>query len=282
MTFQKVFFYHSQSFDPFINIALEDYLFRYFELKKGEMICLLYRNQPSVVIGHFQNPWRECHLQLMEQDFVTLVRRLSGGGAVYHDLGNLNYSFINQKSDNNLEFNSNILRELLIYLGIEENAIKIDEKRRDIFINGFKISGSAFKNIKDRSYHHGTLLVDSPLEKLMSYLDSPIKGRIKGKLVPSKRSNVTSLKELGVKASIEGVSDGFRNLLRKFFQGLEEVSMTRDSFFERKEFQERLSMIRQKEFIYGETPRFVFDNQETIENGIYSTGPKKNQEFQGE
>jgi lipoate-protein ligase A len=191
--------YISPSTDPYFNLALEDYLFR--SVLNTQPILYLWQNANSIVIGRAQNPWTECDLDKMAQDDVKLVRRQSGGGAVYHDLGNLNFTFLNPKNSPNSNLNYNKQTNLQIIINALEQ-FDISAKfsgRNDILVypeisdpNGKKISGSAFRETKDKAFHHGTLLVNADLEKLGAYLTPPDK-KLKSKGVKSVRSRVAIL-----------------------------------------------------------------------------------------
>jgi lipoate-protein ligase A len=189
----KIKIYLSDSHDPWFNLATEDFLFKHTE--ESAVILFLWRNSPSVVIGRAQNPYLECQLAQMEQDDVLLARRQSGGGTVYHDLGNLNFTFISPTSgpySYAKEVNFNVVLEALSSLNIPA----IRSPRNDLWISyhgeNRKISGSAFRETKHRAFHHGTLLIDSNLDRLSRYL-APSTKKIEAKGVKSVRSPVINL-----------------------------------------------------------------------------------------
>ena len=186
--------YVSHSTNPWFNLATEDWLFQ--ELTEFDHILFLWRNADTVVIGRSQNPWAECHLDKMEADNVCLARRQSGGGAVFHDLGNTNFTFISKKSDYNKQENLTIIINALQKLGIKAEA----SGRNDLVAfntqgESRKISGSAFKEKANRAFHHGTLLINANLTRLVDYL-SPNKKKLAAKGVKSVRSRVMNLTEL--------------------------------------------------------------------------------------
>ena len=155
------------SHDPFFNQAFEDYVFRTY--REGDVL-LLWRNRPAVVVGCYQNICREVHMRALLDRGIPVVRRMSGGGTVYHDLGNLNYTLISDQTgpldyDRCLE---PVIRAL--------NALGVPAQKNrtcDIAVDGKKISGSAQKIAGGRVLHHGTLLFDSDL----SLLDEITTGR---------------------------------------------------------------------------------------------------------
>ena len=171
---------------PWINLAIEQFIFEHSTHYK----CLLWRNDPCVVIGRNQNPFVECHLSLLKKHQIPLVRRKSGGGTVFHDLGNTNYSIIMPQESFNRRSTSLILKKALHSLDIPADI----NERFDVTVDGLKVSGSAYRLTRKNAYHHGTMLIDSDLIQLSKFLHSPIQG-ITGKGVTSVRSQVTRLRE---------------------------------------------------------------------------------------
>ena len=184
----------SETLNPWFNLATENYIFRDMDPKTP--ILFLWRNQETVVIGRFQNPWKECNLQQMEKDQVLLARRQSGGGAVFHDLGNTNFTFLSGRRHYNKQVNNQIICKAIATFGINAYA----SGRNDLCVDKTvgqepgprKISGSAFKETKDRCFHHGTLLIKANLTKLQNYLTPPRK-KLTSKGLRSVRSRVSNL-----------------------------------------------------------------------------------------
>lgn len=147
----------SQSYDIFTNLALEDWLYKNFDFKNHHLL-MLWANDPCVVIGRHQNPFIEANISNLLRSGVTLARRNSGGGAVYHDRGNLNCTFFTPRERYNRKYNLNIITRALF----REWGIKADiSKRDDIMLLDKKISGTAAKLGQPNAYHHCTLLVNS-------------------------------------------------------------------------------------------------------------------------
>lgn len=181
--------YVSTSQNPFFNIAFEQWL---FNSTRNDRILYLWRNGPSVIIGRFQGAWKECKVNDMEREGVNLVRRASGGGAVYQDLGNSIFTFISPRHDTkSIAENNKIIVDALEAIGVNGSPTG----RNDIEVNGQKISGAAFRHTKDRSLHHGTLLLDLDMSALERYL-TPNKLKMESKGVSSVAARVINLKKI--------------------------------------------------------------------------------------
>lgn len=195
---RKIFIYNAQGTDPHENLAAEKVLMD--ALQPGEAMLYLWQNLNTVVIGRNQNAWLECRTSLLEEEGGKLSRRLSGGGAVYHDLGNLNFTFLMCKEDYDLDKQVEVIKQACALSGI------LAEKsgRNDLLADGRKFSGNAFYQDKVHAYHHGTLMVDVDKDKLGRYL-SPPQSKLLAKGVASVRSRVVNLKELCPSLTIEGM-----------------------------------------------------------------------------
>ena len=177
--------------DPRINLAIEEHLLRNVEVM--EPILLFYINEPSVIIGRNQNTIEEIDPNYVDAQGIRVVRRLSGGGAVYHDLGNLNFSFITpdkQYLHNFAMFTDPVIR-VLKQLGVEAEL----RGRSDIFAAGKKISGNAQYASGGRMFSHGTLLFDTDIGQMLKALN-PGQAEISSKAVQSVRNFVTNIREL--------------------------------------------------------------------------------------
>ena len=185
---RKIRYFISTETNPYKNLAVEEYLLK--NVKEEECILYLWQNEKTVVIGKNQNPWKECKGAELEADGGSLVRRLSGGGAVFHDLGNLNFTFLVAKENYNVERQLEVILEAVKALGIP--AMKTG--RNDISVEGKKFSGNAFFSDGSHNYHHGTILVNVDMSMLSHYLNVS-RDKLVSKGVESVRARVTNLTE---------------------------------------------------------------------------------------
>jgi lipoate-protein ligase A len=179
--------------NPFFNMAVEEYI-----LKEFKADCfMLWRNEPAIIVGKNQNTLSEINLEYVQANKIPVVRRLSGGGTVFHDLGNLNFTFIKNESEGNFNnFRKFTLPILNVLKSLNVNAEF--SGRNDLTIEGKKFSGNAQYNYKNRVLHHGTLLFSSDISNLSKALQAkPLKFQDKGiKSVISRVTNISShLKE---------------------------------------------------------------------------------------
>ena len=241
--------FESDRFDPHNNLALEKHLMDI--TRPGECLLYLWQNQNTVVIGRNQNAWLECRTSLLEEEGGTLARRLSGGGAVFHDLGNLNFTFIMCKEDYDLDKQLSVIRKACAYAGIE--AVK--SGRNDLLADGRKFSGNAFYQNQTHAYHHGTIMIDVDRDKLGRYL-SPPKAKLEAKGVSSVRSRVVNLKELSPDLTIDGMKEFMRKAFSEVY-GMDATALALDEAG-RKAVDELRIRYGAWEYLYGAPLPFTF------------------------
>lgn len=211
------FILKSISNNPYYNLALENYLFRNTPLKatgNGEPFTsqrlLFYINRPCAVIGKNQTVWQEVYLHDLEKRGYDLLRRLSGGGTVIHDLGNVNYSYITSRN----QFDSSFFNKLIIrWLQNYDPSLPIElNKRGDILFDQKKCSGSAYKIASGKAYHHGTMLINSDLNKFHGLLKPHTKDGIHWETpsVGSVRSDISTIGLDSADDFIDICVDGFQ------------------------------------------------------------------------
>lgn len=181
--------YTSEHLNPYINLATEKFLFE--NLPKNSLTLYLWQNENTVVIGKNQNPWAESNCELLKNEGGLVARRMSGGGAVFHDKGNLNFTFIADDENFDISRHLEIIKKGCAECGIEAEI----SGRNDILANGRKFSGNAFYHSGGRSYHHGTILISGDKEKLKRYL-TPGPEKLKAKGVKSVESRTVNLCEI--------------------------------------------------------------------------------------
>ncbi|NDP22348.1 MAG: lipoate--protein ligase family protein [Paludibacter sp.] len=214
---------HSNSTSTAFNLAAEEYLFS----NVLDDVLFLYVNEPSVIIGSNQVLRNEINIEFCHENNIQIFRRMSGGGAVFHDLGNLNYCFISNKLQGKSSLDADFLFPIIDVLRSMEIPVKIG-KRKDLWLpNGFKVSGTASHISKNRVLHHGTLLYDTDLNHLRNALnvnnkDNDVKG------VPSIPSPVKNISTFIEEQNLEIYSTKyfFELFIDKFlhFYNLEHVS----------------------------------------------------------
>lgn len=248
--------------DPTLNLAMEEYVLK--NMPKDDSYFLFYINRPSIIIGKNQNTIEEVNQSYIDEQGIDVVRRISGGGAVYHDTGNLNFSFVTDDDGNsfhNFQKFTEPIVEALKSLGVDAKL----SGRNDIQVGEAKISGNAMVKVKDRMFSHGTLMLNSELDEVQNALKvNPAK--IKSKGIRSVRSRVANISEF-LDEPID--IDEFKEIILKSIFGetqVEEYKLTDEDW----QKIEKLSneKYRTWEWNYGRNPKYNFEREEKFEKGF--------------
>ncbi|MGF6376041.1 lipoate-protein ligase A [Clostridiales Family XIII bacterium PM5-7] len=186
-------FIESKSTNPFFNLALEEYVFE--KLDKSQQYFILWQNYNTIVIGKYQNTMEEINQDYVDEHNINIARRLSGGGAVYHDSGNLNYTFITDQTDT-MDFNFNVFIQPVTAALAQFNITAEFTGRNDVTIDGKKFSGSSQYAKGNRVMHHGCIMVDSNLNNVTNAL-KPKAAKFDSKSTKSVASRVTTIRQHG-------------------------------------------------------------------------------------
>ena len=252
----------SNSTDPYFNLALEEYVFEY--LPKDESYFMLWQNANTIVIGKYQNTIEEVNQKVVDERGIKVVRRLSGGGAVYHDMGNLNFTFIvDQNEVKGLNFRIFVepVVDTLKGFGIDAEF----SGRNDILIKGMKISGNSQYVRKNRVMHHGCIMLDSNLDKVADALRVK-EAKFKSKNSKSVRSRVTTINE---NAPRKITMEEFRSALKGHILGdenMEPYELTAEDLKE-------INRIKDEKYAtwdwnYGRASEFEMTREEKFDAGL--------------
>jgi len=225
----------SNSNETTFNLATEEYFLK----ETQNEYFILYINKPSVVIGRNQNPYEEVNIPFLLDNDIQLVRRITGGGAVYHDLGNINYSFIVNGLEhlNDYEYFTKKITEPLNKIGV---PVTFREKSH-IFLDNHKVSGNAQTFFKNRVLHHGTLLFSTDIESLKGCLKPKV--YVESKSIKSNRSQVKNIDEyVGYNTLLHTLLPNYRTFSDEEIQDIRKFE---DKYFK-------------WEWNYGESPRFTY------------------------
>lgn len=242
----RFFYYINPSLDPHHTLAAEEYMLKYIE--PGDVVMYLYTHEDSVIIGKHQNAWAECRHEQLLADGGKLARRISGGGAVFHDIGNLNFSFIAAHDTYDVHRQLKVMLDAANLFGIHAEF----SGRNDIMANGRKFSGNAFCRRKNGSFHHGTILIDSDMDKLSQYL-AVSKDKIESKGISSVRARVVNLKELNPDISPQKMTEALLKAYKAEYGDPQPYPFTDEA---RAEIEELAARNKSWEWLFGESPQF--------------------------
>lgn len=235
----------SEEHDPYYNLALEEELLR--GVHADEVILYLWQNEKTVVIGRNQNPYLECDVSELTAGGVRLARRISGGGAVYHDLGNLNFTFIYQEHHKNLEQQLYVINKAVEALGVTVEF----SGRNDLTIQGQKFSGHAFYAEDGHEFHHGTLMVNVDLSQLGQVL-KPSKLKMQAKGITSVKSRVVNLQQLDPSCTVDKLIDLLVGSFGEVYGDVQEpLKYNRGNYSPA-----QLSKYEDPQWLFGESPKY--------------------------
>ena len=254
----------NKSTDPFFNLALDEYAMKHIDV--DEDFFFLWQNAPSVIIGKNQNTAEEINQKFIDQNGIKVARRVSGGGAVYHDLGNLNFTFVISVDDPGKVNYKKYVQPIIDAL--ESMGIKAEASgRNDILVDGLKISGNAQRMANGKLMHHGTIMFDLNIENMVKALNvDPDKITSKG--VKSVRSRVTNIKEHLTHGDIHEFWDNLHYYLSNEGQD-QEIVLTEDDIA--KIQAEADSKFSTWDWIYGASPEFNLKNSKRFSGGRLET-----------
>lgn len=252
----------NESNDTAYNIALEEYAFK--KLLKEEMIFLLWINKPSIIVGRHQNTIQEINKEFVRENNIEVVRRISGGGAVYHDYNNLNYTIISKESENKaFDFKS---FSIPVIKTLESLGVKAEfTGRNDLEIDGKKICGNAQAYINGRIMHHGCLLFDVDLSVLSKALKVS-KDKIESKGVKSVRARVTNIvDELPNKIDVKEFRDLLLDYMKKEYPEMTEYVFSEEEIAEINKA--KVEKFGNWDWNYGKSPEYNITRSMKFEKG---------------
>ena len=244
---ERLLFLKSRSNDIYENLALEQHLAQ--NVQSGQLILFLWQNRSCVVIGRNQNAWKECRTDILAEEGVTLSRRLSGGGAVYQDMGNLNFTFCSLEKDSDIPLQHRVVLEACRLLGIDARV----SGRNDLLVGDFKFSGNSFYSHNGRCFHNGTILLDVDLKKMEKCL-SPSDLKLASKAVDSVRSRVVNLKKLKPVINCASMCDALKKAFSMVYN-LEITEINQD-MLDKQDIEEKKDFFGSYEWVYGRNADF--------------------------
>lgn len=258
------FISNNNNTDPTLNLAMEEYVLKTVPMDEDESYFLFYVNRPSIIVGKNQNTIEEVHQAYIDEHGIDVVRRISGGGAVYHDFGNLNFSFITKddgQSFHNFKKFTQPIVDALNKMGVDAEMTG----RNDIQVGQAKISGNAMVKVKDRMFSHGTLMLNSELDEVQNALKvNPAKIQSKG--VKSVRKRVANIVEF-LEEPID--IDTFKSIILKQLFGDEAV----ETYHLTDEDWQNIEQLANEKYRtwdwnYGKNPKYNFEREHKFEKGF--------------
>lgn len=243
--------------DPWHNLALEETIMDTTE--PGDVTLYLWQNENTVVIGRNQNAWQECRCQLLESDGCRLARRRSGGGAVFHDIGNLNFTFVASPECYDTDKQNSVIISACRARGINAELTG----RNDITVNGRKFSGCAFLKTQKSSMHHGTILISADMDKMSRYL-APSEDKLRSKGVVSVRARVANLRDFDSDITVKTMREELKQAFEKIY-GTADVRTEKN--YPASMMEKLYARNSSWEWNYGKTPHFDAELKKHFEWG---------------
>ncbi|MEG3825865.1 lipoate--protein ligase [Mesomycoplasma ovipneumoniae] len=248
--------YTTKKTSPFYTLVCEELILK--DDQNQDDILYFYQHNNAIIIGKNQNIYEEIKLEEVEKQRIEIYRRLSGGGAVYHDLGNINFSFITKKQNHSYQKFLTPIIEFFKSFGLDAEF----KGRNDLIVNGAKVSGNAQIIYKDRIVHHGTILFNANLAKLGQVL-KPNRLKIESKGIKSIRQRVTNILH-EIEEQIED-SEFISRLITFFENKYQTKAQDVETYFQdamafQKDFQEVQTLRQSREWVFGSNPYFSYEN----------------------
>lgn len=247
--------YDSLINDPHMNIAFERQL---TTMHTDNVTLFLWQNDKCVVIGRNQNALVECNLEYLKENNIALSRRYSGGGAVFHDMGNINYTLVMKEKVYDIEYAKKYIFDALQSIGFNVDFTG----RNDITIDGAKFSGQAYFFHKNMHVLHGTLMFDLNISELGHCL-TPSKKKLESKGIKSVKSRVMNLKEINPDVTVEQIKDALVNSFNKFYGESNELIHVEESMVD----QELTTYLKSEDWLYGQSPAFDITMEKRFDFG---------------
>lgn len=241
----KGLFYEAVTSNPYENLAIEEYLLHQAE-ERGIPILYLWQNENTIVIGRNQNVYTECNMEFVEKNHIKIARRLTGGGAVYHDMGNLNFSIILPRCWHNIERSTDMVVSALNQIGISAAA----NGRNDICLGDKKISGNAYYSNDMVGLHHGTILFQVNMDKVARALSVP-KYKLSKRGIPSIKSRIGDVVSQYPNIHLDEIKQQLKNTF------LQEYEMERlVAFYLKDDIQDLLRKYSSKEWVFNQIKEY--------------------------
>ncbi len=249
---------YSKEFNPYYNLSLEEDLLKTAD---EDMLLFIWQNDKTVVVGRNQNPYSECNLKYAKEETIKIARRISGGGAVFHDKGNVNYTFITKGQNADVEKQLSVVLNAVKCLGI--NAVF--SGRNDLLVDDRKFSGQAYYTEDGNYFHHGTIMVDVNRDMASKVL-TPSVQKLKSKGISSIKSRVVNLCDINPYIKTTMVINAMVESFTKIYGSTTEaVYFNEDNYIPT-----QISKHKSEDWIFGESPQFEITLEKLTSLGTLS------------